>query len=118
MLIVEDDELVAELAAGMLNELGFEATIAHSAKEALDKLASGDRPKLIFTDIIMPGGITGLELARKLRSRFPELPILLTTGYSEEVGGSHGFPVLQKPYELEALEGAVQQALKGDRRVN
>jgi PAS domain S-box-containing protein len=118
VLIVEDDELVAELAAGMLNELGFEAAIARSAKEALDQLASGDRPKLIFSDIIMPGGISGLELARKLRSRFPELPVLLTTGYSEEVGGSHGFPVLQKPYELEALAGAVQQALRKDRRVN
>ena len=118
VLIVEDDELVAELAAGMLGELGFEATVTHSAKEALEKLASGDRPKLIFTDIIMPGGISGLELARKLRSRFPELPILLTTGYSEEVGSAHGFPVLQKPYEIESLAGAVQKVLKKDLRVN
>jgi PAS domain S-box-containing protein len=112
VMIVEDDELVAELAAGMLNELGYEATITHSAKEALDRLAGGDRPKLVFSDIVMPGGISGLELARKLRSRFPEMPILLTTGYSEEVGGTHGFPVLQKPYELESLSGAVQKVLK------
>jgi PAS domain S-box-containing protein len=118
VLIVEDDELVAELAAGMLSELGFESTVAHSAKEALEQMASGDRPKLIFTDIIMPGGISGLELARKLRSRFPELPILLTTGYSEEVGSAHGFPVLQKPYEIESLAGAVQKVLKKDLRVN
>ena len=48
----------------------------------------------------MPGGISGIELARKVRDRFPELPILLTTGYSEQVTGHHGFPVLQKPYEL------------------
>ena len=53
----------------------------------------------IFTDIVMPGGISGLELARKVRDRFPELPILLTTGYSEQVERTHGFPVLQKPYE-------------------
>ena len=55
----------------------------------------------------MPGGISGIELARKVRDRFPELPILLTTGYSEEVGGTHGFPVLQKPYEMDSLAGAL-----------
>ena len=112
MLIVEDDTLVAELAAGMLHELGFEATVTHSAKEALERLTGGEKPKLIFSDIIMPGGISGIELARKVRDRYPELPILLTTGYSEEVGGSHGFPVLQKPYELDTLAGALEKLLK------
>jgi PAS domain S-box-containing protein len=118
VLIVEDDELVAELAAGMLAELGFEAMIAHSAKEALDRLAGGEKPKLIFTDIIMPGGITGLELAQKVRVRFPELPILLTTGYSEEAVKTHGFPVLQKPYELDSLVGALQTLLNRELPIN
>ena len=113
VLIVEDDAFVAELAAGMLNELGFEAIVAHSAKEALERLAAGDRPKLIFSDIVMPGGISGIELARKVRDRFPELPILLTTGYSEQVAGTHGFPVLQKPYELDSLAGARSQDPEG-----
>jgi PAS domain S-box-containing protein len=112
VLIVEDDTLIAELAAGMLGELGFESTIAHSAKEALETLTAGERPKLIFSDIVMPGGISGLELARKVRARFPELPILLTTGYSEQVTGNHGFPVLQKPYEMDRLASAVGNALK------
>ena len=112
VLVVEDDALVAELAAGMLTELGFEAIVAHSAKEALDRLAGGEKPKVIFSDIVMPGGISGIELARKVRDRFPELPILLTTGYSEEVGGTHGFPVLQKPYEMESLAGALGKMLK------
>ena len=88
------------------------AIVTHSAKEALEQLAGGERPKLIFSDVIMPGGISGIELARKVRHRFPELPILLTTGYSEEVGGSHGFPVLQKPYELGELAGALGTLLK------
>jgi PAS domain S-box-containing protein len=118
VLVVEDDTLVAELAAGMLNELGFEAIVAHSAKEALDRLAGGEKPKLIFSDIVMPGGISGIELARKVRHRFPELPILLTTGYSEQVAGSHGFPVLQKPYELDSLAGAVGNVLKREFVVN
>ena len=112
ILVVEDDAFVAELAAGMLNELGFEAVVAHSAKEALERLTSGDKPKLIFSDIVMPGGISGLELACKVRDRFPELPILLTTGYSEQVAGTHGFPVLYKPYELDSLAGAVRKILK------
>jgi DNA-binding LytR/AlgR family response regulator len=62
----------------------------------------------------MPGGISGLELARKVRRRFPELPILLTTGYSEHVGGTHGFDILQKPYELASLAEALGTILKED----
>jgi CheY-like chemotaxis protein len=118
VLVVEDDLLVAELAAGMLAELGFEPVVSHSAKEALECLAGGNRPKLVFTDIVMPGGISGIELAEKVRTRFPELPILLTTGYSEEVGGKHGFPVLQKPYELDTLAGAVARILKRELTAN
>ncbi|MFL6764125.1 MAG: ATP-binding protein [Sphingomicrobium sp.] len=112
VLIVEDDSFVAELAAGMLSELGFECTITHSAKEALERLAGGEKPKLIFSDIVMPGGISGVELAHKVRDRFPELPILLTTGYSEQVTHSHGFPVLQKPYEMNTLASALGNILK------
>jgi PAS domain S-box-containing protein len=112
VLVVEDDMFVAELAADMLGELGFESIVTHNATEALDRLAAGDRPKLVFTDVVMPGGITGIELARKLRERFPELPILLTSGYSEQLGATQGFPVLQKPYELDALAGAISKLLK------
>ena len=112
VLIVEDDALVAELAAGMLAEFGFECTVTHSAKEALERLASGEKPKLIFSDIVMPGGISGVELAEKVRDRFPELPILLTTGYSEQIAASHGFPILQKPYEMEKLASALGDVLK------
>jgi CheY-like chemotaxis protein len=118
VLVVEDDQLVAELAAGMLSELGFQCTVAHSAKEALERLTDGEKPKLVFSDIVMPGGISGIELAQKVRDRFPELPILLTTGYSEQVGGAHGFPVLQKPYEMEKLASALGNVLKQDIIVN
>lgn len=86
----------------------------HSAKEALERLAESERPAFIFSDIIMPGGISGLELARKIRDRFPELPILLTAGYSEQAAGAHGFPVLTKPYEFETLKQAVSNLLKQD----
>ena len=118
VLVVEDDEVVAELAAGLLGELGFDTSVAHSAQDALERLKHGERPRLVFSDIIMPGGISGIELAERVRARFPELPILLTTGYSEEVGGSHGFPVLQKPYELSSLADALKAVLKRDFAVN
>ena len=112
-LIVEDDSFVAELASDMLGELGFESIVTHSAKEALERIAGGvDRPRFVFSDVVMPGGITGIELARKLRERFPELPILLTTGYSEKVNMAEGFPILQKPYEMDALAKAVSDLLK------
>jgi signal transduction histidine kinase len=112
VLVVEDDSLVAELAAGMLGELGFEATVAHSAKEALERLSGEQRPLAIFSDIVMPGGISGVELARRVRARFPELPILLTSGYSEQVADDHGFPLLQKPYEMTSLAAALSKLLK------
>ena len=117
VLVVEDDSVVADLAAGMLEELGFEPAVVHGAKEALDRLNNGDRPGLVFSDIVMPGGLSGLELARKVRNRYPELPILLTTGYSEQVGGAHGFEVLQKPYELASLAAAVEKVMKQGVRV-
>jgi CheY-like chemotaxis protein len=112
VLVVEDDNFVAELAAGMLDELGFEPIVVHSAREALDRLTNDERPRMIFSDIVMPGGISGLELAQNVRRRFPELPILLTTGYSEHVGGTHGFEILQKPYDMGALAKALHVVLK------
>jgi PAS domain S-box-containing protein len=114
VLVVEDDSLVAELAAGMLNELGFEAVVTHSAKEALERLSGEQRPTLLFTDIVMPGGTSGIELAHKVRERFPELPILLTTGYSEQIGKTDEFPLLQKPYEMQSLAAALGKVLKID----
>jgi PAS domain S-box-containing protein len=112
VLVVEDDMLVAELAGGMLNELGFEAIVTHSAREALERLSGEKRPSLVFSDIVMPGGISGIELARKVRGRFPELPVLLTTGYSEQIGAEHDFPVLQKPYDMKSLATALGRLLR------
>ncbi len=112
VLIVEDDSLVADLASGMLSELGFDTTVTHSAKEALERLSGEQRPTLVLSDIVMPGGMSGIELARRIRGRLPELPILLTTGYSEMVGGEHDFPVLQKPYDMKSLASAIGKLLK------
>jgi len=80
------------------------------AKLGFDSLALGKLFAIVLGEVRATLAI--FELARKVRDRFPELPILLTNGYSEEVGGSHGFPVLQKPYELDAMAAAVGKLLK------
>ena len=114
VLVVEDDTLVAELAANMLTELGFDAVVAHSAKEALDRLSSARSRRSYSPTSSCPGVSAASNWHGKCAAAFPELPILLTTGYSEQVSGTHGFPVLQKPYEMESLAGALSKMLKRD----
>lgn len=112
ILVVEDDALVAELAAGLLKEMGHEPHVVHSAADALATLTRSEAPDLVFTDIIMPGGMSGVELARQIRARFPELPVLLTTGYSRSLSDQTSeFPLLTKPYAFDALASAVSGLL-------
>ena len=117
ILIVEDDAVVAELADALLQELGYESEMVNSGREALARLTRDDTFDLVFADIIMPGGISGLELARKIRERFPELPILLTTGFSEAMGGAMEFPLISKPYDFEALKTTLEALLPQRARV-
>ena len=76
---------------------------------ALGALANGRNIDIVFSDIMMPGGISGLELAREIRRRQPDLPIVLTTGYSEAAAGMKNgeFRLLLKPYSLEAFADAL-----------
>ena len=73
---------------------------------------------LVFSDILMPGGMNGLELASQVRARFPHIVVLLTTGYSSSVQEAvgQGFEVLQKPYDLAELKRALQSAFKAAER--
>jgi len=111
VLVVEDDESVAMMVCEMLADLGYTALRVANAAEALHQLESGEPIDLMFTDIIMPGGMNGVELAREARKRRADLPIVLTTGY----GGRgetevEGFPVLRKPYDRDALGAALATA--------
>lgn len=104
VLMVEDDEAVGAMVAAMLDDLGYDVVRASSAPEAIAKLGEAREVDIVFSDIIMPGGMSGIDLAREVRRRRPELPILLTTGY----GGhgeldAHDFPVLRKPYDRDEL---------------
>jgi signal transduction histidine kinase/ActR/RegA family two-component response regulator len=120
VLLVEDDDEVAELASEMLQSIGFAVTRVASAAAALGALAN-DRPvSLLFSDIMMPGGMSGVELAREIRVRRPALPVLLTTGYQEAAAGAtkDGIGVLLKPYSIEDLANAIGSRLNaGGRKV-
>jgi CheY-like chemotaxis protein len=109
VLLVEDDVEVAALTREMLAELGYSVVHAGSPAAALGALANSRSIDVVFSDIMMPGGMSGLDLAREIRRRHPALPVVLTTGYSEaSVGMASGeFPLLLKPYSLEGLSAAM-----------
>ena len=109
VLLVEDDVEVAALTREMLSHLGFNVIHAASPAAALGALANSRNIDVVFSDIMMPGGMSGLELAREIRRRQPSLPIVLTTGYSEATAGVNNpeFRLLLKPYTVEALADAL-----------
>jgi two-component system, NtrC family, sensor kinase len=106
VLLVEDNPEVAEVATAYLRQLGYTVKPVASAREALDALGRDSGIDLVFSDILMPGGINGLELAKTIRERYPAMPVLLCTGYSSSAQDAvrDGFVVLQKPFDLAALE--------------
>jgi len=113
VLMVEDNEEVGEFAEALLRELGHAVTRARSGAEALE--AAAERPfDVVLTDVVMPG-MSGIELADQLHLLQPTLPVVLTTGYSDEIAsfGAGGRPVLLKPYRLEALAKVLDDALAG-----
>ena len=116
VLLVEDDDEVAALVGQMLGELGFGVTRAASAAAALGALADGRPVDLVFSDVLMPGGMNGVELARELRRRHPDLPVVLTSAYAGNAkrdADAAGIALLPKPYRLEELAAVTQTALGG-----
>ncbi|NKQ09933.1 response regulator [Pseudomonas sp. SST3] len=114
VLLVDDDEEVAALVAEMLQHLGYSVTHAASAAAALDMLANERNVDLVFSDVMMPGGMNGVELAREIRTRHFRTPVLLTSGYAEaakKAAADQGVYVLAKPYRLEELALAIKEAL-------
>jgi PAS domain S-box-containing protein len=109
ILLVEDNAHVADVAAALLRERGHSLVGAATAREALDVLCSGQPIDLVLSDLVMPGDMTGLDLAREVREKWPAIPVLLVTGYSAQaaVAIEEGFDLLSKPYEPDALVNAV-----------
>jgi len=111
ILVVEDNDEVGVFAESLLSELGHKVTRASSAEEALQLSRSNDFD-LVFSDVVMPG-MGGLKLAEVLAAEKPALPVVLATGYSQEIAetGSGGRPVILKPYRLATLSDAIAAAL-------
>jgi PAS domain S-box-containing protein len=109
VLLVEDDRDVSALTREMLSSLGFAVTHVTSAAAALGALANSRPIDVVLSDIMMPGGMSGVQLAREIRQRHPTLPVLLTTGYVEAAAGLEDgeFELLLKPFTLEALATAL-----------
>jgi PAS domain S-box-containing protein len=115
VLVVEDNDDVRELAEQVLEMEGYAVQSAASGEQAMDLLRQDARADLLFTDVIMPGGMNGLELVEQARALRPGLPVLVTTGYMDELpqgGRSGGLNVLAKPYRQEDLLERVRKALE------
>jgi CheY-like chemotaxis protein len=109
-LLVEDDKEVSALTREMLNNLGFAVTHVTGAEAALGALANARAIDVVLSDIMIPGGVSGLDLAREIRTRHPNLPVILTTGYVEAAARmtDDEFELLLKPYSIEALADALR----------
>jgi PAS domain S-box-containing protein len=113
VLLVEDDPQVAELVDAMLIDLGHSVVRAGGVEEALTRLAQDDGIQLVLSDVIMPGGKSGVDLAEQLAADRPGLPVVLCSGYT---GGDQGraragdWPFISKPFSLETLAQALAQA--------
>lgn len=114
ILVVEDEEDLRDLVVGILRESGYRVLAAGSGSEALAIIAKDPRIDLLFTDIVMPGSLSGFALARQALSMRPDLKILFTTGYSglaaaDEVNS--GSSMMSKPYRPSQLLAEVGRIL-------
>jgi signal transduction histidine kinase/ActR/RegA family two-component response regulator len=118
VLLVEDDLEVAALTRELLGSLGFVVIHVTSADAALGALANSREINLVLSDIMMPGGVSGLQLARELRRRRPEIPVILTTGYVDAAADMRDgeFDLLLKPFSVEALAEALNVEISQDAR--
>jgi len=114
ILVVEDDATVLTLTLDMLSGLGYHVITATNAAEALDLIHSGAEIDLLFTDVVMPGGVNGVSLARTARDLRPDLRVLLTSGFVGEgrVLETDEFPLLDKPYETRLLAAKLRKLLE------
>jgi PAS domain S-box-containing protein len=116
ILVVEDDDRVRRLTITRLKLIGYQVLEASDGPKALDILSRGPSVDLVFTDLIMPGGMSGRDVAARARELKPDIKVLLTSGYAEEL--VHGddlereqLKVLRKPYHQAELVAALREVL-------
>ncbi len=113
VLMVEDQDDVGDLGKSMLEDLGYDVVLTRSAREALDHLAKDSDFQLLFTDILMPGGMNGVALAQAVRRDYPRLSVLLTTGFADEAidEGARSYELIRKPYRRAELNERIRAVL-------
>jgi PAS domain S-box-containing protein len=119
VLVVEDNLDVGAFAQQALSELGFSTVWATDAQKALAEIERVPfRFEVVFSDVVMPG-MNGVELAGEIRKRRPDIPVVLTSGYSDVLAaeGTHGFDLLRKPYSVADLSRILRRAIQ-DARAN
>jgi CheY-like chemotaxis protein len=119
ILVVEDDERVRRLTITRLKLIGYQVLEASDGPQAIDILSRGHPVDLVFTDLIMPGGMSGREVAARARQLNPDIRVLLTSGYAEELVHGDGLKreklkVLRKPYRQADLMAAIREVLATD----
>ncbi|MEA1648712.1 PAS domain S-box protein [Nitrospirillum sp. BR 11164] len=112
ILVAEDDPILAPIIGSALEDLGYDVTHVANGQDALDLILAGRDFDLLFSDIVMPGAMNGLDLAREVKRVRADLPVILSTGYSEEPAAQRGYQVLAKPYRIEELALAIGNALE------
>ena len=114
VLVVDDSAEVAEVTSALFEQLGYETICRDSAEAALSLLGNGAKIDLVFSDIVMPGTIDGVGLASEVRSLYPHLPVVLTTGYSDAAQAAPpNLPILRKPFDTDALRSFMQDMADG-----
>ncbi|MGB6284788.1 MAG: MASE1 domain-containing protein, partial [Xanthobacteraceae bacterium] len=112
VLVVDDSAEVAEVTSALFEQLGYETICRDSAEAALSLLGNGAKIDLVFSDIVMPGTIDGVGLASEVRSLYPHLPVVLTTGYSDAAQAvPPNLPILRKPFDTDALRSFMQDMM-------
>jgi CheY-like chemotaxis protein len=118
ILVVEDQEAVRAVACGFLEDFGYEIVEAGDGFEALSKLQEHEDIELMFSDVVMPGGMNGFDLAQAAQSMKPELKVVHTSGYpkgamvhQDEPRFREGF-IIMKPYRREDLQRIIKDALE------
>jgi signal transduction histidine kinase/CheY-like chemotaxis protein len=107
VLLVEDDPLVADVVVPALEATGLRIRVAHSGDEAVALLNAGEAFDVVFSDIVMPGQVSGIDLAEIIRARFPGTPVVLATGYSEKRVTVPGVRIMAKPYDIAEVVDAL-----------
>lgn len=115
LLYVEDNPEIAGMTCLMLDDIGLEIIHVSSAEEALNRIAEAEGPppfEIVLTDVVMPG-ISGVHLARRLNRRWPDLPVILVSGFGDNLATGYGAPyeLLHKPFTRGALVESLQRHL-------